>query len=85
LRWLLVLAVLIAGLLPQSVAAAPCPVASAENGTAVAQAIAYLRTQQRSDGGFVGFTPGQSDDFTTLRVAIALDLPRQPGERLRAR
>lgn len=41
-------------------------------------AIAYLQTAQRPDGGFEGFTPGQSDDFTTIKVALALNAARLP-------
>lgn len=72
MRLFLALVVLLTGLLPAVATAAPCPVATVDNATAVGRALDYLRTQQRSDGGFVGFTPGQSDDFTTIRAAIAL-------------
>jgi prenyltransferase beta subunit len=43
-------------------------------------AIGYLREQQREDGGFAGFTPGQSDDFTTIKVALALNAARLPAD-----
>jgi hypothetical protein len=72
LRWFLAFAVFLAGLLPTVASAAPCPAAAVDNASAVGSAISYLRTQQRADGGFEGFTPGTSDDFTTLRAAIAL-------------
>ena len=42
------------------------------NATAIDQALAYLQTQQDSDGGIPGFTPGSSDAFTTARTAMAL-------------
>jgi hypothetical protein len=45
-------------------------------------AIAYLQTAQRADGGFEGFTPGQSDDFTTIKAALALNAARLPATTL---
>lgn len=44
----------------------------------ITRALTFLRTSQRPDGGFVGFTPGQSDDFTTIKVALALNAARLP-------
>jgi hypothetical protein len=72
LRWFLALVVLVAGLAPGIVSAAPCPNPSVDHAAEVGRAITYLRDGQRADGGFEGFTAGQSDDFTTIRVAIAL-------------
>lgn len=46
----------------------------------ITSAIAYLDTTQRADGGFEGFTPGQSDDFTTLKVVFALNAARLPAD-----
>lgn len=48
----------------------------------ITRALAYLNGAQRNDGGFVGFTPGQSDDFTSVRVAFALGAARLPGDYL---
>ncbi len=45
-------------------------------------AVAYLRNVQRADGGFEGFTPGQSDDFTTIKAALALNAARLPVDTL---
>jgi hypothetical protein len=45
-------------------------------------AIAYLQTAQRVDGGFEGFSPGQSDDFTTIKAALALNAARLPATTL---
>ena len=45
----------------------------------ITRALGFLRTAQRADGGFVGFTPGQSDDFTTIKVALALNAARLPA------
>ncbi len=39
---------------------------------AITHALAYLRSVQGTDGGFPGFVPNQSDDFTTIKVALAL-------------
>jgi hypothetical protein len=48
----------------------------------VTAAIAYLEDMQRDDGGFEGFTPGQSDDFTTIKAALALNAARLPIDTL---
>src|SRR5947207_2660366 len=45
--------------------------AAVNNATATSSAMAYLKAHQRADGGFEGFTPGSSDDFTTLRSVMA--------------
>ncbi|NNJ09891.1 hypothetical protein EKD04_006085 [Chloroflexales bacterium ZM16-3] len=45
----------------------------------ITRALTFLASAQSADGGFAGFTPGQSDDFTTIKVALALNAARLPA------
>ena len=66
MRWLIAL-LLVVSILPLQIA-----FGSIDNSVPITRAVNYLKTKQLVDGGFEGFTPGSSDDFTTLRVALAL-------------
>ncbi|NTW01747.1 MAG: hypothetical protein HGA19_10690, partial [Oscillochloris sp.] len=46
--------------------------------TPITRALTYLQASQLSDGGLAGYTAGQSDDFTTIKVALALNAARLP-------
>ena len=47
------------------------PVSAAKNDPTIDPAVAWLRSQQQSDGGFLGFS-GKSDPSTTTDIVVAL-------------
>ncbi len=50
---------------------------SADPAQVIANAVAYLKTQQQPDGGILGFA-GTSDPDTTIRTVLALVANGQP-------
>ncbi len=61
--------------------AQPAPASAAptiDHSDAVSKALAYLRTKQLPNGGLECWTPGEADDFTTIKTVIALGAARRP-------
>jgi prenyltransferase beta subunit len=44
----------------------------------ISDAWRYLETQQLPNGGFPGWTPGEADEITTIKVILALAADRRP-------
>ncbi len=58
---------------------APAPASSQFDPTDVISAAwGYLQTQQLPNGGFPAWTPGVADEFTTIKVVLALAADRRP-------
>jgi hypothetical protein len=58
---------------------APAPAAPAiDHSDAISKALTYLQTKQLPTGGIEGWTPGEADDFTTIKTIVALAAARYP-------
>ena len=51
--------------------------AQLDSSDAISDALAYLETQQLPSGGFPGWS-GEADEFTTIKVVLALAADRRP-------
>ncbi len=74
---------LLAGLsfcaVPAEAQPAPAPAApTIDHSDAISDALAYLQTKQLPDGGVECWTPGEADDFTTIKTVIALAAAHRP-------
>jgi len=49
-----------------------------DHSDAISEALAYLQTKQLPDGGLECWTPGEADDFTTIKTVIAVATARRP-------
>lgn len=83
----LVVAFLLAAVAPAMTAAQarrPAVVLPTVPRSAVTRAVDYLRARQMASGGFEGFTPGQADEFTTIKVVLAVAAANRPQSALTA-
>ncbi|RLC90155.1 MAG: hypothetical protein DRI77_15020, partial [Chloroflexi bacterium] len=61
--------------------AQPAPAQAAptiDHSDAISEALAYLQTKQLPNGGLECWTPGEADDFTTIKTVIAVAAARRP-------
>ena len=49
-----------------------------DHSDAISDALAYLQTKQLPNGGLECWTPGEADNFTTIKTVIALGAARRP-------
>ena len=49
-----------------------------DHSDAISDALAYLQTKQLPNGGLECWTPGEANDFTTIKTVIALGAARRP-------
>ena len=52
--------------------------AAIDHSGAISDALAYLQTKQLPNGGLECWTPGEADDFTTIKTVVALGAARRP-------
>ncbi|MEA3338556.1 MAG: prenyltransferase/squalene oxidase repeat-containing protein, partial [Chloroflexota bacterium] len=53
-------------------------VTAIDHSDAISDALAYLQTKQLPNGGLECWTPGEADDFTTIKTVIAVAAARRP-------
>ncbi len=49
-----------------------------DHSDAISDALGYLQTKQLPNGGLECWTPGEADDFTTIKTVVALAAARRP-------
>ncbi len=65
--------------IPAQAQPALAPVVPAlDHSDAISDALGYLQTKQLPDGGLECWTPGEADDFTTIKTVVALAAARRP-------